>query len=373
MCCKRVDEENIIESNDFSSNFKKNNYNILEQITQLKNYNSNYNTNTEYTDKNYDLEKVKKIQENYRLYQIRNKFINKVKPSIEKKTTNYINKFYKQCELGGEITSNEEDDFSLDGWKRYYPPDERFFLYSKGEVFPNQIRLKNVDDPDKIEIYEGEMNYENMKHGNGVLTTPHYILKGTWRKGEFTGWGRKTMRNGDILEGKFVCGEINGKGIFKNKDNKYIGEFINGERCGKGDLTTAKYHYKGDFKDNKFNGFGVIEFLLDGQKYEGSFENNEINGKGIYTWKNGDIYEGEMKNGKMNGNGKYTYKEDKKIYEGEYVNGVKEGKGKLYYPDGKIYEGNFKEGLPDGSGFYTKNGVKYNVLFSQGQFVKIIS
>ena len=25
MCCKRVDEENIIESNDFSSNFKKNN------------------------------------------------------------------------------------------------------------------------------------------------------------------------------------------------------------------------------------------------------------------------------------------------------------------------------------------------------------
>ena len=80
-----------------------------------------------------------------------------------------------------------------------------------------------------------------------------------------------------------------------------------------------------------------------------------------------------MKNGKMNGNGKYTYKEDKKIYEGEYLNGVKEGKGKLYYPDGKIYEGNFKEGLPDGSGFYTKNGDKYNVLFSHGQFVKVIS
>ena len=372
MCCKRVDDENIIETNDYSLFFKKNNYNILEQITQMKNNNTNYN-NTEYTDKNYDLEKVKKIQENYRLYKIRNKFKKNVKPSIEKKTTNYINKFYKQCELGGEITSNEEDDFSLDGWKRYYPPDERFFLYSKGEVFPNQIRVKNANDPDKLEIYEGEINYENMKHGFGVLTTPHYILKGTWRKGEFTGWGRKTMRNGDILEGKFVCGEINGKGIFKNKESKYIGEFINGERCGKGDLTTGKYHYKGDFKDNKFDGFGVIEFFLDGQKYEGTFEKNEITGKGIYTWKNGDIYEGEMKNGKMNGNGKYTYKEDKKIYEGEYLNGVKEGKGKLYYPDGKIYEGNFKEGLPDGEGFYTKNGVKYKVLFSHGKFVNVIS
>ena len=127
MCCKRVDDENTIETNDYSIFFKKNNYNILEQITQMKN-NTNYNT--EYTEKNYDLEKVKKIQENYRLYQNRNKFIKKIKPSIEKKTTNYINKFYKQCELGGEITSNEEDDFSLDGWKRYYPPDERFFLYS---------------------------------------------------------------------------------------------------------------------------------------------------------------------------------------------------------------------------------------------------
>lgn len=52
--------------------FLKNNYNILEQITQMKNNNTNYNT--EYTDKNYDLEKVKKIQENYRLYKIRNKF-----------------------------------------------------------------------------------------------------------------------------------------------------------------------------------------------------------------------------------------------------------------------------------------------------------
>lgn len=60
MCCKRVDDENIIETNDYSLFFKKNNYNILEQITQMKNNNTNYNT--EYTDKNYDLEKVKKFR-----------------------------------------------------------------------------------------------------------------------------------------------------------------------------------------------------------------------------------------------------------------------------------------------------------------------
>ena len=83
-------------------------------------------------------------------------------------------------------------------------------------------------------------------------------------------------------------GEINVKGILK-KESVYIGEFINGERCGKGDLTTEKYHYKGDFKNNKFDGFGVIEFLNEGHKYEGHFDENEMSGKGIYKWKNGDI------------------------------------------------------------------------------------
>jgi hypothetical protein len=135
---------------------------------------NNTNYNTEYTEKNYDLEKVKKIQENYRLYQNRNIFIKKVKPSIEKKTTNYINKFYKQCELGGEITSNEEDDFSLDGWKRYYPPDERFFLYSKGEVFPNQIRLKNVDNPDKLEKL---INSSRGKSKRGIININKSVTK----------------------------------------------------------------------------------------------------------------------------------------------------------------------------------------------------
>ena len=32
-----------------------------------------------------------------------------------------------------------------------------------------------------IEIYEGEINNRNMKHGIGMLSNPHYVLKGTWR------------------------------------------------------------------------------------------------------------------------------------------------------------------------------------------------
>ena len=207
-----------------------------------------------------------------------------------------------------------------------------------------------------------------------ILITPYYVLKGEWRKGEFTGWGRKYFRNGDILEGKFIDGEINGKGNFKNKnkDTIYIGDFFKGEKWGKGELITEKYHYKGDFKNDKLHGYGIIDFLIEGQTYEGNFENNEINGKGVYKWKNGDIYEGDMKNGKMNGNGKYIYF-DGKIYEGQYINGIKEGKGKLLYPDGKCFEGDFKNGYPHGEGLYTKNGNTRKVLFNQGKYIKTIS
>ena len=384
-CCKKPEneeEKNLERSKLYTSikkfnNFKNTDLIILseEPTTTKINYNNENNNNNIFNKSNEENlikdEKVKKIQQKYRSYHLKNKFQTEIKPIISKKTNNFLEQFYNQCEQGGEAPPDE--DFDPDGWKEYYPNDERFFLYKKGNTFQNQIRIKNSNDPDNLEIYKGETNFQNLKHGFGVLTTPHYILKGSWRKDEFTGWGRKSMRNGDVLEGKFVNGELNGKGIFKSKDNNiYIGDFVNSMRNGKGELTTDKIHYVGDFKNDELNGNGTIDFLIEGHRYEGSFENNEINGKGVYKWKNGDVYEGEMKNGKMNGYGKYTYA-DGKIYEGEYINGIKNGKGKLIYPTNKIYEGTFINGNPDGEGFYTKDGHTSKVLLSHGEFVKLIA
>ena len=385
-CCNRPMKEDInIDANNYyisPKNYNKKRRDYLKKrnyldinnliVSEEKDINESNNKNNENNteDSSYDLEKIKKIQKNYHSHYTYRKFMKELKPSIERKTTNYLNKLYEQCSLGGKISI--DDDFTEDGWKKYYPPNERFFLYNKGEVYSNQVRINNINNLEKLEIYEGEINHENLKHGSGVLTTPYYILKGTWRNGEFTGWGKKYFRNGDVLEGKFANGELNGKGTFKNKESLYIGDFVDGKRCGKGDLRTEKYHYKVDFKDNKFDGLGFIEFLNEGHSFEGTFEKNQINGKGIYKWKNGDIYEGEMKNGKMNGKGKYTYIEGK-IYEGEYVDGKKEGKGKIIYSDGKCFSGNFKNGLPDGEGLFTENENTLKVLFSKGQFVKVIT
>ena len=248
---------------------------------------------------------------------------------------------YQQCLSKGE--TEPDDDFNPETYKKFYPEDDPFFIFDKGEVADGQI-ISSPDEPENLEIYEGEINEDNKKHGQGILTTPEYVRKGTWRNGEFTGWGRESRRNKEVLEGKFINGLLNGKGIFKNsRNNLYTGDFVDSKKEGLGELYTNRIHYIGEFKADKLDGKGIIEFLKEGHKYEGDFKNNEINGRGVFQWKNGDVYEGDMTDGKMNGVGIYRYA-DGQIYEGEYLNGIREGKGRIIVNNMVIFDGEFREG-----------------------------
>jgi hypothetical protein len=389
-CVKRENEEDrnlqkvlpnnnpkkIYERNDNTIKVENGGFFTVKTTEKIFDYNTNIYDNINFISEKHfentnklDEKKVKKIQNNIRILKNKNKFKNEIKPLLIEQKKSLLNKLYLECEKGGELPSS--DDFDKNGWKKYYQPNERFFLYQKGKVFPNQIRIYNIDNKYNLQIYEGEMNIDNLKHGFGILTTPQYQLKGFWRKNEFTGWGRKSSRNGEIMEGKFIKGKLNGKGIFKNLTCIYEGEFLDSKRCGKGELKTNKYIYKGDFDNDQFNGNGFIEFLDEGSKYNGNFVKNEIYGKGIFEWKNGDIYEGDMKKGKMHGYGKFTFN-DGTIYGGEYRNGIKQGKGKLIYPGNKIFDGYFDKGLPEGEGIYSENGKTFKVLFSQGNFIQYL-
>jgi len=341
-------------------------------FSRNNNITNNLITNNILLNQNENLIKEKKaemIQKDYRAYINKKKFEKNIKPNIIKEKENLINNIYEDFSKYRKLPSS--DDFAPEGWKKYYQPNERFFLYQKGKVFPNQIRIYNLNNKNNLEIYKGEMNINNLRHGFGILTTWQYELKGSWRKDDFTGWGRKSMRNGEIMEGKFIKGKLNGKGIYKNSTCIYEGEFLDSKKNGKGELRTKKYIYNGDFENDQFNGEGIIEFLEEGSKYKGNFVKNEICGKGTFEWKNGDIYEGDMKKGKMDGFGKFTFN-DGKIYEGEYKNGIKQGKGKLIYPGNRIYDGYFDKGLPEGEGIYIENDKKFKVLFSQGKFIRYL-
>ena len=278
-----------------------------------------------------------------------------------------LTKYYAILDQFGPV--EPDDDFQLDGWKQFYPLDDPFFNWQKGVTAPNW-RVYNPEDRMNLAVYEGDM-VNGMRHGFGRLTTPKYVRLGTWRDDQFTGWGRESRRNGDVLEGKYIDGRVTGKGILKNaKGNLYVGDFVDSRRHGYGELDTNRIHYKGEFAGDRFNGRGIIHFKIEGHDYDGDFRDNEINGNGVFRWTNGDVYDGQMTRGKMNGVGRYTYANGQ-IYEGNYVNGVKEGKGKLTYPNGFVYDGDFIGGRPRGNANIISGGKTIPVQYSDGRFYQI--
>ena len=268
-----------------------------------------------------------KIQNKWRNHFLKKRF-ELIKPKLIHDCENFLKAQYELCDKMGPIPS--DDDFSLLGWKKFYPQNNPFFNYDKGFVIPYGVKIKYPNDPNRVSIYEGDVNINNERHGFGRLTTTKGVFLGEWRNDQFTGWGRETRRNGKILEGKYINGYIEGKGILRNsKGNSYIGDFSNSKRHGIGVLDTHKIHYEGEFKNDKLNGKGKITFKNEGHYYEGDFENNEINGYGTFKWKNGDCYTGQMLNGKMHGLGRYRYNTGQ-VFEGTYANGIKQGGGRIY-------------------------------------------
>jgi hypothetical protein len=235
---------------------------------------------------------------------------------------------------------NEFENFDPDLWRMFYPNEESFFNFDKGDVMNTETTSQNKFG--ETETYIGEVNEKGEKHGFGKLYSNKYKRIGTWRNNKFMGWGREIRPSGELYEGKFIKDELIGKGIYKNDKILYIGDFYKYIKHGKGDLFSKKLHYKGYFYNNKFYGNGRLDLYQQGI-YEGKFRDNQMNGKGIFMWKDGNIYQGEMKDGMICGEGKLI-KKNGFIYEGMFVDGPNHGYGTITYPDGKKYEGRFSKG-----------------------------
>jgi hypothetical protein len=212
--------------------------------------------------------------------------------------------------------SKDLNNFSPENWKSFYNLDDPFFTKSKHD---NSIHNRVLKNQENNEVYYGDINNENEMDGLGKLISPDVQRIGEWRKNVFYGWGREVRNDGKIFEGKFVNGELNGKGIYKDGAEFYIGEFKNYNKHGKGELFTSSYHYVGNFNNNNMDGKGRIEIYDEGV-YEGNFNDGNIDGQGVFKYQNGDFYEGEMKKGKMEGNGRLTYANGK-VVEGQFSDG----------------------------------------------------
>ena len=241
--------------------------------------------------------------------------IEKLNPHLKEKISEILRTF------DSNGIPRNSDDFNHKNFSKFYSKQDPFFKYDNTGLVHNYIIIynENQEDLSQMEIYEGDLNQKGQRHGLGKLVTQYYELKGLWKNDMFSGWGRQSRCNGEIYEGRFENGLLNGKGIFLDKkSNKYIGEFKNMKKWGKGKLISDKIIYEGDFINNKKEGKGRIKFLESNVIYEGTFINDNIEGYGIFKYTNGNIYEGEVKNWKMNGNGAYKYRNGK-ILKGRFV------------------------------------------------------
>ena len=264
-------------------------------------------------DENEDLNHEMEFLEQQNAYEMNN---------LQKDEMMRLKQLFDLCYRNGKPRSCE--DFNPMGYTMFYAKNDPYFNYDKNNVFGNTLKIYNENDKYNIQIYQGEVNVSGQRHGIGKCTTPYYVLMGMWKNDKFSGWGRESRSNGDVFEGRYENGLLNGKGIFLNeKKCKYVGDFINTRRWGKGDLTTDRVHYEGDFYNDKIHGNGRIKFLRDGIEYMGTFKNDQIDGYGAFKWKNGDSYEGHVKAGKMNGFGKYRYANGKE-YKGFFNRGEKD-------------------------------------------------
>ncbi len=320
---------------------------------------------------------AKKIQSIFRGYKIRKNYENKIKPELKETEKNIIKKNLLELSktnpnINKEQLNISQSSYNSKEWKNYYNNNDSFFNYDYGNTINNQCIIKRTNS-NKIELYQGSINLKNEKQGFGILITENKTLTGFWRENNFTGWGKEKNKTGEIYEGKYINGKLNGKGIYKNNNGDfYYGEYINGLKNGKGKEKNSEFEYEGDYKNNKLNGIGKIKFKNKQCEYEGNFENNNLNGFGIFKWENGEVYEGNLNNGIISGRGKYIYP-DGEIYEGDYKRGIKQGFGKIKFSNGNSYEGPFNNGLPHGIGKYIKKGKSKNVEFNNGKFIKVIN
>lgn len=111
---------------------------------------------------------------------------------------------------------------------------------------------------DRTGTYTGEMNHD-LPNGEGVFKTKNesgekWQYEGEFVDGLFEGKGKSVWKSGQIHEGTYSGGWLNGEGSVTNTEGKLV--------------------YKGNFKDDEYSGEGAF-YNGDKVTYKGMFENGK--------------------------------------------------------------------------------------------------
>lgn len=162
--------------------------------------------------------------------------------------------------------------------------------------------------------YEGEF-CQDLRHGQGTLTN---------KSGSY------------LYEGQWMHGVKHGQGQLWTDKSKYSGGFRDDQFWGTGSLVDENGDlYEGDFVNGVMEG-AVTILTKEGNKFLGEYKAGKKEGPGQWEYSNGTLSNGIFQNGEMNGNGVKFYDKERAVrYEGEFKDDKPGGKGTYFTPDGE--------------------------------------
>lgn len=142
-----------------------------------------------------------KLQTAIKAFLYRKKFELVYKKQLIQETYNLLEKYTQELRTNilFKAESYKNTSYDPNGWKKFYPNEEKMFSYNFGRVFNTKLLIYN----DGLSIYSGQVNIKNNKHGFGVLLTKEGMkYEGAWINNKFTCWGRFIDSEGNIYNGK---------------------------------------------------------------------------------------------------------------------------------------------------------------------------
>ena len=258
--------ENLInEVKKFVEDIKNKLNDFVKNIDILYKINKNFVDNYDVKKRNYEI--LQNLKEIYNYNILLNKDLQSI--SAEELIVNKISNMFQIC---NKILIKKEQII--------YPNGDKYI----GELKNNQrngkgILYYNAKDIEQRVYYEGDWK-DDKREGKGIIY---------WR-------------NNDVYKGDWRDDNIEGKGIFYyGKGDVYDGDWKNNKKEGKGNCSYMSGNkYEGDWINDVVDGKGIY-YWSNGNKYIGNFKNGKADGKGVLFYENGEIEIGVYSSGEKIG------------------------------------------------------------------------